>query len=134
MKISLLHLFILELRPHPFLTMPTKKNFQSNFNFYEFVSKWEKKGYLSILSEDITDLKILQSDWLRAFRPLSRELDFTHRICVGSQQIIETFIIEAIQKKSLTKFFSKFKTPIVGGKKTFPTKIRLCQIQLHLGF
>ena len=43
----------------------------------------------SICSAEIVDLKILQSDWLRAFWPVSQEQDLSHyMIYPGTQQII----------------------------------------------
>ena len=52
---------------------------------------------------------------------------FQYRICAGTQQIINIFIIEQIQRKLMTKFFFKFKktffwpiSPIFGAKKVFP--------------
>ena len=43
----------------------------------------------SICSREIVDLKILKSNWLRAFWPISQEQDFSqYRICAGTQQII----------------------------------------------
>ena len=37
----------------------------------------------------MVDLKIMQSDWLRAFWPISQEEGFSqYRICAGTQQII----------------------------------------------
>ena len=42
----------------------------------------------SICSGEIVDLKILQSDWLRAFWPISQKQDFSqYGICAGTQQI-----------------------------------------------
>ena len=35
-------------------------------------------------------------------------------ICAGTQQIMYIFIIEQIQSKLMTKFFSKFKKPVFG--------------------
>ena len=52
-----------------------------------------------------------------------------HRFCAGTQQIINTFIIEQIQWKSMTEFFFKFKKPIFGpfpqylGQKKFFKKV-----------
>ena len=54
---------------------------------HQFVSKNEAASY--ICSAEIADLKILQSDWLRAFWPISPEQDFfQYWICAGTQQII----------------------------------------------
>ena len=46
----------------------------------------------SISSEEIIDLKILQSDWLRAFWPISQEKVFQKsRISAETQQNTENF-------------------------------------------
>ena len=37
----------------------------------------KNQTFLSICSRDIVNLKILQPDWLRAFWPISQELDFS---------------------------------------------------------
>ena len=68
---------------------------------------------------------------LRAFWPVSQELDFS-----------QIFFIEQIQRKLMTKFFFKLKTlflayflpisPIFGAKKVFP-KNPLRQAQLGKG-
>ena len=53
-----------------------------------FHMEWHETISL-IYSGEIVDLKILQSDWLRAFWPISQEQNFyQHRICAGTQQII----------------------------------------------
>ena len=48
-------------------------NFGSTFNFCKFVSTCKNEAALSICS----DLKIMQSDWLRAFQSISQEQDFS---------------------------------------------------------
>ena len=50
------------------------------------------------------DLKILLSDWLRAFWSISKEYDFS-----GTQQIIKIFIIEENLLTLMTIFFFNFK-------------------------
>ena len=64
-------------------------------------------------------------------------------ICAGTQQIIYIFIIEQIQSKLMTKFFSKFKKPVFGQfffhfpnfwAKNFFWKIPIYHTQLHMGF
>ena len=81
-KISLFPSFTFEIQPiivlwpewpHPFKTMFNEKNFQSTFNFHEIVSSRKTQAISSVSSGDIPDLKILQSDWLRAFRSISQE-------------------------------------------------------------
>ena len=37
----------------------------------------KNQAFSSLCSRDIVDLKILQSDWSRAFSPLSQEPDFS---------------------------------------------------------
>ena len=51
--------------------------FQSTFNFHEFPSTCKKQVFSSFCSRDIVNLKILKSDWLRAFWPKSQEADFS---------------------------------------------------------
>ena len=47
------------------------------------------EAILWICSGETVDLKILRSDWLRAFWPISLEQDFSqYNICAGTQQII----------------------------------------------
>ena len=46
------------------------KKILMNFNFSEFLSKCKKSCYFIECSGDIVYLKILQSDWLRAFWPI----------------------------------------------------------------
>ena len=76
----------------------------------------------------MVDLKILQSDWLRAFWPISQEKDFPkHSICAGTQQIL------------YNKLWNKFSeisdpSPQFLGQKKFFQKIWLCHPQLDKGF
>ena len=51
--------------------------FQSTFNFYELHQYVKNQAFSSFCSRDIVNLKILQSDWLRAFWPISQEPDFS---------------------------------------------------------
>ena len=52
------------------------KNFHSILNFCECVNTQKNEAVPSTFSGEKVDLKILQSDWLRAFRPISQEQDF----------------------------------------------------------
>ena len=48
-----------------------------------------------IVSGEIVDLKILQSDWLSAFSQIQ---DFPkYKMCAGTQQMISNFIMKQIQ-------------------------------------
>ena len=80
------------LRPNwtqPFLVMPNHKIFNRlliSVNLYEHA---KKEAISSICSGEIVDLKILQSDWLRAFWPTSQEKIFPKNcIFAETQQTI----------------------------------------------
>ena len=68
------------LRPqwsHPFLITPTTTFLNQlliSINLHQHEKK-KNQAFLSFCSRDIADLKILQSDWLRAFWPISQEPD-----------------------------------------------------------
>ena len=53
------------------------KTFLLTFNFGEFYQNAKNKAALLICSEEMLDLKTLQSEWLRAFWPLSQERHFS---------------------------------------------------------
>ena len=62
--------------PHPFLTRPTPKRFTQlliSMNLYQHT---KNHAILSFCSRDICDLKIIQSDWPKAFWAISQELHF----------------------------------------------------------
>ena len=66
----------------PTFDLAHPKNFRPTFNFCEFVSTCKNEVISSICSRETVDLKTLQSDWLRAFWPISQEQDFSQcRIC-----------------------------------------------------
>ena len=76
-----------------------------------------------MISSEIVDLKILQSDWLRAFWPISQKQDCSqYKICAETQPIIYIFIIEQVQWKLMTKVFFRFKKTYFGSKTFFPRK------------
>ena len=51
-------------------------------------------------------------DWEHSGLYLRNKIFPKYRICAGTQQIKNIFIIEQIQWKLMTKFFFKFKKPI----------------------
>ena len=99
------------------------KNFQSIFNFCEFVATCKILGCFIHCSGKMVDLKILQSDWLRAFWPLSQEQDFPqiYHFCSNNTANNINFHYETKSVTFLTHFL-KF-----GGKKKFFQTIWLCQ-------
>ena len=83
----------------------------------------------SICSRDIADIKMVQSDWLRAFWLLSHKPDFSQiRDLRRNTANGMNFRSRTNSKNLLTKFFSHFKKPyfwpilpILGGaKQIFP--------------
>ena len=85
-KISSFHQFILEIQPilescdqtgHIHSAHAHPKSFWSTFNLCELVSTWKKLGYFIDLFWRYSWLKILQSDWLRTFWPISQEPEFS---------------------------------------------------------
>ena len=74
----------------------------------------KNQAFLSFCSKDKVNLKILQSDWPRAFWPISQEPGFSkHGIIARIQQILETFFTDQIQNKLMTKSSNKFKKPCI---------------------
>ena len=69
----------------PILDHAQSQNFGSTFHFYEFVSTYKKEGVSLICFGDTVDLKILQSDYLRAFWPNSQEQGFFPNIGLMQQ-------------------------------------------------
>ena len=55
--------------------MPTQKFFYQLLIFMKLYQDAKKQSILSFSSRDIVNLKILQSDWLRAFWPTSQGPD-----------------------------------------------------------
>ena len=122
------------------------QNFQRPFNSHEYVPARKK----SVNSWDTVNFKVQRPDLLNllwrnsSFRNYAIWLSESilaymsgarfltkHKICAGTQQIINIFIIEQIQWKFMTKFFFKFGKPIFGpfpqilGQKIFFKKIGL---------
>ena len=97
--------------------------------------QYAKNHFSSFCSRDIVNLKVLQSDWLRAFWPISQKLG----ICARIHLILKNFFIEQIQKKLMAKFSNKFKTPCfwpifpILGAKRFYKKICSCHAQQDMG-
>ena len=59
--------------PHSFLTMPHQKLFNQ---LLIFVNLYQHEAVSSICSGEMLDLKVLESEWLRAFWPIFLEQKF----------------------------------------------------------
>ena len=66
--------------PHPFSTMSTPMSFNQFLTSMNPHQHAKNQAFTSFCSSDIAHLKILQSDWLRAFWPILLEPDFS-QIC-----------------------------------------------------
>ena len=61
----------------PILTMLTQKFLHQLLTFINLYELAKNQAISTFSSRDIVHLKILQSDWLSAFWPISQELDFS---------------------------------------------------------
>ena len=65
--------------------MPCQKIFNQLLIFVTLYQHAKNEAVSSICSAEIVDLKVLRSDWLRIFWPLSRNKIFPkYRICAGT--------------------------------------------------
>ena len=79
----------------------------------------------------------MQSDWPRAFWPISQEPDFPQvwDLCKNTAVNIN-FLYRPNSEKLMTKFSNKFKKPNFGpflGQENFFPKIQLYHAQHHMG-
>ena len=66
--------------------MSSEKNLDQLLIFVNLYQHAKTEVISSICSGEIVDLKILQSDWMRAIWPISQKHDFSqYRICAGTQ-------------------------------------------------
>ena len=56
--------------------MPNQKSFEQLLIFANLYQHTKNEAVLSICSGEKTDLKFLESNWLRTFWPISQEQDF----------------------------------------------------------
>ena len=61
----------------PIIDHDYPKTSKASFGYSEFVSPCKNCNISSFCSKDTVDLKILQSDWQRALRPISQEPHFS---------------------------------------------------------
>ena len=101
--------------PHLFLIVATPKFFDKIL-IYVNLYQYAKNQAVSISFGDMVDQKILQSDWLRTFCPISQEhkTNFPiYRICAGTQQMI-IFLLKKFSKNWWPKFSVNSKNPVFG--------------------
>ena len=95
----------------------------------------QNQDILVICSGDTVDKKILQSNWLRKFWPISQEQKFSQIWDLCRNTANKNFHYRTNSVKSITEFYSKFKKPIFGpflvpfpkltGKNYFPESLVL---------
>ena len=120
--------------PQHFSPMPTPTLFIQvliSMNLYQHANN---QVFSLFCSRDIFDLKMLWSDWSRAFWPISQEPEFTkYGICPSVQQLIY-FHYRWNEKKIITRIsytFKRAKKPRLGlffsfcGQKCYFQKIQL---------
>ena len=97
------------------LTMPNQKLFVQLSSFVNLYKNAKNEAVASICSADIVDLKILQSDWLRAFWPISHEQVFSQiqDLCRNTANSIN-FHYRNNSVKIIDQIFLKFKKPYFG--------------------
>ena len=80
----------------------------------------------------------MQSDWWRAFWPISQEPGFSQEwdLCKNTANYINFFYRRNSEKKTIVKFPNNFSKPyfwpIFGARKFFSQKIHLYHVQ-HMG-
>ena len=91
--------------------MPHQKLFSQLLIFLNLYQHAKNEAVSLICYGKMLDLKILQSEWLRAFWPISQEQHFLQLEDLYRNMVnnIHFFIIEQIQGKSITNFLFKFK-------------------------
>ena len=97
------------------LTMPNQKLFVQLSIFVNLYKNAKNEAVASICSADIVDLKILQSDWLRAFWPISHEQVFSQiqDLCRNTANSIN-FHYRNNSVKIIDQIFLKFKKSYFG--------------------
>ena len=119
--------------PHPFLdtSAPT---FSLSFKF-SWIYKTMQKITISLFSSDIFNLKILQSDWPRAFWPISQKSNFFQIWNLNRNTANNiNFHYRSNSQNITNKISQKIKTHIFGrflGARLFHN-IRLCYKQLRV--
>ena len=113
-KISLSHRFLLETH---FWSCPNKKiseNFFANLHQYA-----KNQAVSSICSGVMVDSKILQSDWLRAFWPISSDQDFSQirDLCRNTTNSKNRWKRKSFSKKSANVTNNNFLAPCQNSEK-----------------
>ena len=105
--------------PHPFFII--QRYFDQLLIFRNSYQNENNQPILSICYGDIDDLKILQSDWLRAFRPISQEQELSQiwDLCTNTANNTDfNYRTNSVKINDQNYFWSIF--PILGSKRVFP--------------
>ena len=112
-------------QPHLFLPMHNQKIFDQLLIFVNLYQHAQNETVSALFSVVMTDLKILQSEWLTEHFGIFSQI----KDCAETQQIIKIFIIEQVQGKLMTIVLFTFKKNLFlarflnfGGQKSFPKK------------
>ena len=73
----------------------------------------------AICTRDIVDLKILLSDWLKAFWQIYQEPNFSYISDLRKNTANNINVLYRILKKLITKFYNKFIKPVLGPSSLF---------------
>ena len=125
--------------------MSNQKNLNQLLIFVNLYQRAKNEAISSICSGRIVVLKILQSDWLRAFWPISQEQDISQirdlcRNTANNRSLHDRENTVKINDQNFFKFKKPYFSPTFGTflqfweQKKFFRKIRLCHTQLHKGF
>ena len=116
------------------------KSFESTLHSIKFYQHAKNHAITLFHSRNIVALKILQSDWATAFRPISQKPDLS-QIWDLYRNVAKNidFHYRPNLAKLIAKFFNNFKIPFFGPfwdilGKSFIQNIQPCHMQLHMGF
>ena len=127
---------------HPFLTIPTSKLFDHLSIYVNLRLHAKNQGISLICSWDVVDWKILQSNWLRIFSPISQKPKCSQMWDLCSNTAYKFLLQNKFNKNWWQKFSINSKLcfwPILGqfsqflGHTNFLRKIQLYHTQLCLG-
>ena len=125
--------------PLPFFITPTPIPFDQPLISINLYQPAKNQSVSAFFSRNTVDLKILQSDSVRTFWPISQELDFSQVQDLYKNTAININFLHRpnAEKNSWLNFPINSKKPIFGSffeTNIFPKKIQLCYTKHHTGF